>query len=98
MFVCFLKIELKEDLEASEVGHRIHNQLISINDDYRDLQDMTNIRPLKVTVLPKGSFLNFYEKKRQAGADLAHLKPPHMNVSDAIIKELTPKSRLVEKK
>lgn len=83
-----LYIELKDDLEAKEVEHLIHDQLVSIDEDYRDLQDMVGVQPLMVTVLRQGSFQRYYEQKRQAGADMAHFKPPHMNASDQAIHDL----------
>lgn len=49
---------------------------------------MLGIRPLRVTILPAGSFQRYYENRKKAGADLAHLKPPHMNASDAIVEDL----------
>jgi hypothetical protein len=49
---------------------------------------MLGIRPLRVSLLPAGSFQRYYEEKQRSGADLAHLKPSHMNPSNAVIKEL----------
>jgi len=83
-----LYIELKEEKESEEVERLLHQQLVTINRDYRDLVNMLNIRLLRVTLLPAGSFQRYYEQKQRAGASLAHLKPPHMNASDAIIQDL----------
>ena len=44
--------------------------------------------PLKVTILSKGAYRRFMAEKSAAGADLAHLKPPHMNASDQDIEML----------
>jgi hypothetical protein len=46
------------------------------------------VDPLKLTILPKGSFQRYLETKKKAGFDLAHLKPPHMNASDKVIETL----------
>jgi hypothetical protein len=83
-----LYIELKEEIDVQEVEKRIHRELVNINNDYKDLQNMLGIRPLRVTLLPAGSFQRYYERKKASGADLAQLKPPHMNASDAIIQDL----------
>lgn len=83
-----LYIELREEIEAAEVERLIHQELVSINPDYRDLENMVGIRPLRVTLLPAGSFPRYYEKKKTSGASLAQLKPPHMNASDTIIQDL----------
>lgn len=83
-----LYIELKEAKEAEDLAKLIHQELSAIVSDYKDLENMLGIRPLRVTLLPAGSFQRYYEKRKKAGADLAHLKPPHMNASDTIIQDL----------
>jgi hypothetical protein len=83
-----LYIELKEEREAAEVERLIHRELVSLNPDYRDLENMLGIRPLRVTLLPAGSFQRYYEAKQKSGAHLAHLKPPHMNAPDTVIQNL----------
>lgn len=83
-----LYIELREQIEAEEVARLIHHGLLESNQDYRDSESMLGIQPLRVTLLPAGSFQRYYEKKKASGADLAHLKPPHMNASDLTINDL----------
>lgn len=86
--IMHLYIELKQEMKAQELERVVHQKLADIDHDYRDLESMLGIRPLRVSLLPAGSFQQYYEEKQRAGADLAHLKPPHMNPSDAVIKEL----------
>jgi phenylacetate-coenzyme A ligase PaaK-like adenylate-forming protein len=83
-----LYVELKQEMDALELEKLIQQQLVNIYPDYRDLEGMLGIRPLKVTLLPEGSFQQYYDTKKAAGADLAHLKPPHMNASDIMIEDL----------
>jgi hypothetical protein len=83
-----LYIELRESNEAPNLERLIHQELVTINRDYRDSENMLGIRPLRVTLLPVGSFQSYYEERKRGGADLAHLKPPHMNASDAVIQNL----------
>ena len=56
--------------------------------DYNDMKEMLRIEPVMVTLLPKGSFSAYMKSKMEAGADLGHLKPPHMKPSDEILKML----------
>ena len=71
----------------------IHEQLKKLDSDYADLETMLGLKPLKVTILPVGAFQTYISKQRAAGADLAHLKPPHINPSEAALdKLLTPVS------
>lgn len=64
-------------------------QASGINEDWRDNLDFG----VDITLLPKGTF-DRYTKQRQAeGADLAHLKPPHINPSDRILSLLLNESQ-----
>ena len=57
----------------------MHDNLKALNPFYADLESMLEIQPLKVTVLPPGTMRAYLLEKQAAGADLAHLKPTHMN-------------------
>lgn len=69
-------------LDANEAKQGIHQVLKILDPPYADIEDMMGIDPLRVTLLPVGAFKHYYETRQKEGADLAHLKPPHMNVSD----------------
>jgi hypothetical protein len=86
--IIHLYIELKEEIEVAKMEALIHQELVSMNQDYKDLENMLGIRPLRITLLPPGSFQRYYEEKRKAGFDLTHLKPRHINASDTVIKDL----------
>lgn len=86
--ILHLYLELKEEIAPEELEHKIHNSLKAINPDYRDLDKMLQVHPLRVTILSKGTFLRFYQEKQAAGLDLAHLKPPHTNAPEAAIADL----------
>ncbi|MEE9315585.1 MAG: GH3 auxin-responsive promoter family protein, partial [bacterium] len=83
-----LYIELKESLEADKIGRLIDKQLKIVDTDYRDLDYYLNLQPIRITMLSSGTFERYREEKVKEGADLAHLKPSHMNAPDAIIKRL----------
>ena len=86
--ILHLYIELKENKDAQTVEKLVHNQLKTLDHDYHDLEAMLDMRPLKVTLLTSGTFQRYLEGKQKEGAELAHLKPPHMNPSDSIVAEL----------
>ena len=44
-----------------------------------------NLHPLKITFLPTGAFSNYTALRQAEGADLAQLKPPHINPSEKIL-------------
>lgn len=83
-----LYLELKESREAPEMERLIDEQLKTIDEDYRDLDALLGLQPVRVTLLPQGTFQRYYDQKRSEGADLAHLKPPHMNAPDGVIQRL----------
>ena len=88
--VLHLYLELKPTAEVfdGQVVTIIHEQLKKVDGDYATLESVTGLQPLEVTLLPKGAFKAYTAKQRAAGADLAHLKPPHMNPSDDVIEKL----------
>jgi hypothetical protein len=83
-----LYIELKEALSAEEVAEAVHQALVSLNPFYKDLVRFLGIRPVHVTLLPPGTFRRYMSAQHAAGADMAHLKPPHMNAPDEVIEKL----------
>jgi hypothetical protein len=86
--VLHLYIETKEHIDTADIEKRVHEELAKLDSNYRDLENMLGIRPLRATSLPQGSFTRYYEARKREGADLAHLKPPHMNPRDTIVQEL----------
>ncbi len=53
--------------------------------------------PLKVSYLPMGSFRRYIVRRQNEGADLGHLKPPHINPSDAVLSALSEPAVEVER-
>lgn len=88
-----LYIELKELISTEIVQTNIHDRLKELNSFYADYEAMIEDHPLKVTILPQGSFSTYMVEKQKAGADLAHMKPPHMNASDEVIEVLLSTTR-----
>jgi hypothetical protein len=83
-----LYIELKKERTDSDIAQMLDHQLKAIDVDYRDIDKWLNLQPVRATSLPTGTFQRYFEEKQKEGADLAHLKPPHMNASDAVIQRL----------
>ena len=90
--VLHLHLELKDNYIASERGlaTAIYEQVKKLDDgfihgDLSSLEKNIDFKPIEVTLLPEGAFANYITKRRAEGADLAHLKPPHINPSDKIL-------------
>jgi len=90
-----LYIELKDDVAVEVIRQSVHENLKALNPFYANLESMLEVQPLKVTLLPPGTFQAYYLEKQAAGADLAHLKPPHMNPPDEIVSDLLRLSKRV---
>jgi len=86
----FLRIllELKEERETSEVEAMVDQQLEIIDTDYKDIHSYLSLQPVRVTLLSSGTFQRYREEKVREGADLAHLKPTHVNPPDMVIQRL----------
>lgn len=77
----------------AEVAEAIYGQIIMLDDDARNVnirKDFANFIDFKleVTLLPRGTFSRYTARRQAAGADLAHLKPPHVNPPDAVLSYL----------
>jgi hypothetical protein len=83
-----LYLELKGHEESPEIEGMIDEQLRIIDKDYRDLYNLLKLQPVRVTALSPGTFQRYYDQKRKEGADLAHLKPLHVNAPETAIQQL----------
>jgi len=87
-------MELKKGFEMGDeyVAKAISEQVLKsdsknadikylIRDDFAEMIDFK----VKVNLLPHGAFANYLQMRQEEGADLAHLKPPHINPSNKVI-------------
>ncbi len=85
-FFLHVYLELKGDIRLGEdtIARAIYTELKKMDEGfiYADAGTCLNTMPVKVTLLPKGAFENHINLRRSQGADLAHLKPRHINPSD----------------
>jgi len=83
-----LYLELKERKEAAQIATIIDKQLKQVDTDYKDIDAYLGEQPVRVTLLSPGTFGRYAEEKKREGADLAHLKPTHINPPEAVIQRL----------
>jgi hypothetical protein len=90
--VLSLHLELKEGHNGHTGGEEgvakaVYEQIRRLDDGfiYPDLENMIDYTPIEITLLPQGAFSNYTSQRRAEGADLAHLKPSHINPSDSTI-------------
>ncbi len=92
----FLRIylELKEEKEASDVEAMIDEQLLAIDTEYKYIHSYLGLQPVRVTLVSEGTFQRYMEEKIKEGANLAHLKPIHVNPPETVIRLLRKLSNL----
>ncbi len=78
-----LHIEFTNGADLVQTQQLIHRNLCALDQPYADLQTMLGVQPLRIAALSPGAFRRYRETQQERGADLAHLKPPHMIPSDA---------------
>jgi len=91
-----LFLELKKGAATSipELEDRLYTEMMRLDERvnaasiYHTLVAMVGGTPLKVTLLPAGAFAAYTRRQRERGADLAHLKPPHINPSSETLTSL----------
>jgi hypothetical protein len=72
-----------EDFQAKLIA-----ELAKISTEFSGLEEILGCCPLQVSLLQPGSFERYMKQKQHEGADLAHIKPPHMQPSDQILERL----------
>jgi len=83
-----LYIETRDGVDANTVQKKVHESMKLLNPYYADYEKMIEKESLKVTILAHGTYSTYSKEMHAAGADLAHLKPPHMNPTDHTVEHL----------
>jgi hypothetical protein len=78
----------QQTFTEEESKEKIDNQLLRQVSEYQDLKDMLQQDPLRISLLPEGTFSRYMKAQQDAGADLAHVKPPHMQPTDEVMERL----------
>jgi hypothetical protein len=79
-------------IDETEVARSIYNEITSSDENTKALipdeyADMIAFK-VAVTALPKGTFAGYIARKQAEGADLAHLKPAHINPPAGVLASL----------
>jgi hypothetical protein len=93
-----LYLELKNDFIGSEqaVAAAIYEELVKLDSVYHynpygpygGTEAVLGLRPVEVTFLRQGAFSSYIAQRQAEGAALGHLKPSHVNPSDAVLSQL----------
>jgi len=91
--VISLYIEPKQAVKSEQFRDRLHKELQTIETYYHEMATDLKVNPLRVTLLPRGTFQRYLATKAEEKAMLAQLKPSHMNASDEAINMLVQLSK-----
>ena len=88
--VLHIYIELKgQSIQSDEeIFVLLDEQFRNLFHEYDDIKRDLGINPLVFTRLPPGSFNAYKKSKVEAGADIEDIRPPHMQPSPDILKDL----------
>ena len=93
-----LYLELEEPVDIAQVESMIDEQLKIVDTDYRDIDSYLGLQPVRVTLITPSTFQHYMDEKINEGADLAHLKPTHINAPETNIQRLRELSELNKEK
>lgn len=74
--------------ELQKLGGKYHHNPYSIYDSDPGVEAEDTSRLVEITLLPQGTFANYIAKRQAEGADLGHLKPPHINPTERTLTAL----------
>jgi hypothetical protein len=104
--VLHIYLELKDGCLASEekLAAAIWAQFRTLDRKYRcnfyrligDMEQLLDITPVKVTLLPRGAFPGYMAQQRAEGADPDHVHPTRVNPSEEVISLLKSPKVVVE--
>ncbi|MFC1906448.1 GH3 auxin-responsive promoter family protein [Chloroflexota bacterium] len=100
-----LYLELADNYIATEedVAMAVYEQIKKIEDglyiykDLASLESLIGFKPIEVTLLPTGAFTNYKYQRQSEGAELVHLRPPHINPSDEVLSLLLTNTEVMPK-
>ena len=84
----YLEPKPSENVAVGDFQQKLALELSKLSSEFSSLNEILGYNPICVSLLKSGSFEAYMKQKQQEGADLAHIKPPHMQPSDQIMKRL----------
>jgi hypothetical protein len=69
----------------------VREKMLNSLPEYKDYEEIIGYDPLKLSWFEEGAFANYMSAQVESGADMAHIKPPHMQPSDLIMSKLLKK-------
>jgi hypothetical protein len=84
----YLEPKPSESIAVDGFRKQLALELSRLSSEFGSLREILGCNPIQISVLKPGSFDAYMKQKQQEGADLAHIKPTHMQPSGQVMKRL----------
>jgi len=84
----YLEPKPSETITIESYKERLSSELSMTSPEFGNLNEILGRNPIRVSLLKTGSFDAYMAQKQKEGADLAHIKPTHMQPSDQVMQLL----------
>ena len=84
----YLELNEAEKSSITTLKRKIKKALNKVNPEFGEMEKIMGNDYLSITKLPSGAFNHYIQNQRDTGADLAHIKPPHMQPKDQQLEKL----------
>jgi phenylacetate-coenzyme A ligase PaaK-like adenylate-forming protein len=81
----YMELKAGNTIDEKDTASAVHDQLKKLDKDYADLESILNVKPVVISFIHQGAFKTYLAARQSEGADLAHIKPPHINPSDKVL-------------
>lgn len=84
----FIEFKSPDHIPVETAEKLVEEAITEMNPEYVGLDQILGEQNLKISELKIGSFARYIKAQKEAGADLAHLKPAHMQPPDKVLNRL----------
>jgi len=84
----YLELKPGDNATEAELDKLIRESFRTISLEFSDFENLLGEDHLLVTRIKDGAFARYMDEQMRAGADLAHVKPTHMQAPEKVIKRL----------
>jgi hypothetical protein len=84
----YLEIKPQNEMPVSEIKEKFREALCKVDKEFADTEKILGGDRLRVSLLPQGAFARYFQTQQESGADIAQLKPPHMQPPEAALNQL----------
>lgn len=84
----YLEPNPANNINIDNYSEQLALELAKIIPEFSGLKEILGLNPIKISLIKNGSFNAYMAQKQKEGADLAHIKPTHMQPSDQVMQLL----------